>query len=300
MAGRRPIVHYAGRTLEGAAMHRTEMNPLFRRLAPLLLLPVLSGCAAAVAVPVMTAAGVLTERARNNEVAAQSPAGPPALLTELTELPPPDIADLGIDDRWTQFTAFALERHRARQAGEPVQSMMLAQGSALRLDPEHLPCTQRETAVLIDLDQPDAPFAPAAGLQAPAGMEQHLARLRDAGLIVLWVSQLDANRIDQVARALRESGLDPTGRDPILLALKPDDRKQVIREQANQTVCVIAMAGDELSDFDELFDYLRDPNDAFRFDHLIGAGWFLVPELEGGPAPTSASVVAPPREDGGG
>ncbi|HLV08461.1 MAG TPA: hypothetical protein VKY80_12375 [Croceibacterium sp.] len=284
-------------------MHRTEMHPLFRRLAPvLLLLPALSGCAAAaVAVPVMTAAGVLTERNRNDEAAAEPGAESAVILTELAELPPPDTAHLGADDPWAQFTTFALTRHEARQAGEPVQSMMLAKDSALRLDPDHLPCTQRETAVLIDLDPANGAFVPNSRLRAYTGLPAHLARLRESGLVVLWVSQLDANRIEQVARVLRDSGLDPTGRDPILLALKPGDRKQVIREQANEAVCVIAMAGDEHSDFDELFDYLRNPNDAFRFDHLIGAGWFLVPEVVSEPAaPNAASAVAPPREDGGG
>ena len=73
------------------------------------------------------------------------------------------------------------------------------------------------------------------------------------------------------------SGLDPTGRDPILLTLGDGDRKQTLREQAAQTACLVAIAGDERRDFDELFGYLRDPTMATNFDSLLGAGWFLVP-----------------------
>jgi len=82
-----------------------------------------------------------------------------------------------------------------------------------------------------------------------------------------------------VASALQASGLDPSGRDPILLVRNEEERKQVLREEANQTVCVVAMAGDRRGDFDELFDYLRDPRIATAYDGQIGAGWFLVPPL---------------------
>ena len=50
-----------------------------------------------------------------------------------------------------------------------------------------------------------------------------------------------------------------------------------MREQAAQTACLVAIAGDERRDFDELFGYLRDPTMATHFDSLLGAGWFLVP-----------------------
>ena len=109
---------------------------------------------------------------------------------------------------------------------------------------------------------------------------------------MLWVSQASANQVASVAAALKSSGLDPTGADPILLVRNEDERKQVLREEANQTVCVVAMAGDRRSDFDELFDYLRDPRLETAYDAQLGAGWFLVP----GPF---VSAVAPAGEDGG-
>ena len=59
------------------------------------------------------------------------------------------------------------------------------------------------------------------------------------------------------------------------------------------------MAGDERGDFDELFDYLRDPRLATAYDAQLGSGWFLVPPLFGTPSPEPLSAVAPAGEDGG-
>jgi hypothetical protein len=55
------------------------------------------------------------------------------------------------------------------------------------------------------------------------------------------------------------------------------------------------MAGDERSDFDELFDYLRDPRLMTAYDAQMGAGWFLVPPLyaAASAAPAVASELSP-------
>jgi hypothetical protein len=53
----------------------------------------------------------------------------------------------------------------------------------------------------------------------------------------------------------------------------------VLREDANRDVCTVAIAGDERSDFDELFDYLRNPGGAVGLYPMMGKGWFLVPSL---------------------
>jgi hypothetical protein len=116
-------------------------------------------------------------------------------------------------------------------------------------------------------------------------------RLRAAGVLVMWISRLDANRVEDVAAALQRTGLDPTGRDPILLTLGDGDRKQSLRQQAAESACVIAIAGDRREDFDELFGYLRDPAGAANFDTMIGSGWFLVPDALAAPGES-------PQEDG--
>ena len=80
-----------------------------------------------------------------------------------------------------------------------------------------------------------------------------------------------------VAEALKTSGLDPAGSDPLLLVRDHDDRKQSLREDAQRDVCVIAIAGDRKGYFDELFDYLRDPRSGEALDYLLGSGWFIAP-----------------------
>ena len=103
--------------------------------------------------------------------------------------------------------------------------------------------------------------------------------------MVLWVSQASANKVKEVGGVLRAFGLDPSGRDPLLLVRNPDERKQIIRTEAEQSVCVVAIAGDQRSDFDELFDFLRVPESQVGVDHMFDDGWFLTPQ------PLSAAML---------
>ena len=273
--------------------------------AVLAMLPLLGGCVAAIAVPLMTATGAFSERKRTRaQVVAELPAANPAAastapdvqLTELRELPPPSGIVTTAARPWRDFAAFALDRATALAEGHDAASALLTQESALTFRTELRPCAAREAAVVIDLDPADAVFVPGSARQVSPDIAAEVARLREAGVIVLWVSQASANDVAGVAEALQASGLDPAGRDPILLVRNAEERKQVLREEANQTVCVVAMAGDERGDFDELFDYLRDPRLATAYDAQLGSGWFLVPPLFGTAEPTSA--IAPAGEDG--
>lgn len=269
----------------------------FRACGVLAMLPLLGGCVAALAVPAMTAVGMLTQKKRTRaEVVAALPAANAATLaalpgateevlvdaaqlTNLTELPPPSGANPSAADPWREFAAFALERASGLAEGEATTSALLTPQAVLSFRSEARPCAVREAAVVIDLDTGQAPFTPAPVRPVATDVAATVARLRASGVIVLWVSQASANEVEGVAEALKASGLDPTGRDPILLVRNEDERKQVLREEANQTVCVVAIAGDQRSDFDELFDYLRDPNLASAYDAKIGSGWFIVPPL---------------------
>ena len=50
--------------------------------------------------------------------------------------------------------------------------------------------------------------------------------------------------------------------------------------------CVVALAGDERADFDELFQYLKNPAAAAPLEALIGKGWFLIPQPLTSPSPS--------------
>lgn len=271
-------------------------------LAALAISPLLSGCVAAVAIP-LVAGGTLY--ARNHRVRAATtvdqaalytgPVQPPrtaygeeparVTVTNLTELPPPTPSDLaGKQDPWQPFFDYALAQAAALKDAEQPQSALIVP-DGLFVSPQRRPCTQRYPAVILDLDKAKDAFTPAPAAHAQAGLAQGLARLREAGTVVLWLTRLPAGQVGAVANALRTSGLDPEVKDQFLLIRGPEDRKQVLREQANQDVCIVAIAGDERSDFDELFDYLRNPDSAAGLDAMLGSGWFLVPPPLETPAP---------------
>ncbi len=264
----------------------------------------------------MTLAGVLGERHRNRvkalaalpaanaQAVAETPEAEPrqpasgVQLTGLTELPPPSGAAMIAGGPWQPFVDFALNQAPTLTEDTAVSSALLTRESVLTFGTAKRPCEAREPAVVIDLDVGKTPFAPDLAQGAPSAAAAAAAQLRAAGVIVLWVSQASANDVAGIADALQASGLDPTGRDPILLVRNEEERKQVLREEANDSVCVLAIAGDERSDFDELFDYLRDTRLQTAYDAQLGAGWFLVPPLFASGMAGPAAVTEAPAEAG--
>ena len=266
----------------------------FRRmLAVLAVVPLLASCAGIVAIP-LVAGGALYARNKIRVAAATrvpqqprsadvdfvassaSPGEAGYVLTNLTELPKPAGLGAGVDDPWAPFVDFALAQGEvAREADRP-QSALIIPSGALSAD-KRRPCTARHPAVILDLDKAQAALAPQHVTGAAPGLAVNLARLREAGIVVLWISQLPSSSVVDVANVLRASGLDPEGRDQLLLVRNPEDRKQQLREQANEDVCIVAIAGDQRSDFDELFDFLRDPDSALGLELMMGNGWFLTP-----------------------
>jgi hypothetical protein len=269
----------------------------------LALTPLLGGCLAAVALP-LVAGGALSARSHAIHVRAatraRAAAAPTvtiapavdtsrATLTTLTELPPPSGAPaLAQTDRWRPFFDYALA---AGQAKDGLQSALLAAPGQTD-SANRKPCRTSHPAVVIDLDQGREPFAPDRVSPAPAGVAAGLAGLRQANLTVLWITRLPGGRANEVAAALKASGLDPNGDDQLLLLRSADDRKQVLREQAQDDVCIVAIAGDDRGDFDELFDYLRNPAGAAGLYPMMGSGWFLVPSPLGGDQIGQTSAIS--------
>ena len=177
---------------------------------------------------------------------------------------------------WSEFFDYALARRAALGGTDPVSSAVLLDSSELD-SPDLRPCRSVSPAVIVDLDAESTTFSPAGMAPPSPGLAEGLARLREAGFAVMWISQADANQVTRIGDALRSSGLDPTGRDPLLLPRSAADSKQSMRVEASESACVLAIAGDRRGDFDELFDYLIDPTRAAGLDEMLGAGWFLVP-----------------------
>lgn len=270
------------------------------------LAPLLGGCLAAVAIP-LVAGGALSARSHAVHVRAATqaraaaatalPAGAPTAgggpvattLTNLTELPPPSGAPAAFQaDRWRPFFDYALA---AGQAKDGLQSALLAAPGQVD-NANRKPCRTSHPAVVIDLDQGREPFAPERLGPATPDITQGLAILRQANVTVLWIARLPGGRANDVAAALKTSGLDPDGSDQLLLLRNADDRKQVLRQDAQNDVCIVAIAGDDRGDFDELFDYLRNPAGAVGLYPMMGNGWFLVPSPFGGDQIGQTSAIS--------
>ncbi|MFC4293689.1 hypothetical protein ACFO0A_01310 [Novosphingobium tardum] len=263
-------------------------------LGALALTALLSGCIAAAAIPVLAGSAVVrrgiagpvraaTPREGTSGKAQVVPLRPsPAGAAAQAEAAARAVALLDGDDMspaarvWDGLAAYALAR--AAPAQEPGTRTSALLVSGLGASTTMRPCGEAPAAVMIDLDRGKVPFDPAAQTVPAPGLARTLATLRSAGMVVLWITALPADRVSDVADALRRSGLDAEGRDPLLLVRNSGDRKQALREAAGQDTCIVAIAGDERSDFDELFDYLRDPDGAIALDSLVGNGWFLEPQ----------------------
>lgn len=244
----------------------------------------LNGCVGAVLVP-LAAGSALTARSHARVSAAtkaptaakgRSKSGK-ATVTPLKALPAPTPVDP--DDPWQKFVAYALGKSQPVAPSESLGRSALLKDDPALDEVQRRDCVAPVPAVVIDLDDGATAFDAQRLTAAPAGLAEGLARLRKAGMVVLWISQLPAARAADVAQALSRSGLDPEGRDQLLLVRSGQDRKQLLRGNANDDVCIVAIAGDRRGDFDELFDYLRDPDSAFALDGMLGQGWFLVPSL---------------------
>lgn len=263
------------------------MNPprLRAALAASVLSLTLGGCIAA-AIPLAAGGSILTReegRASDRPAAATAEAeAPPASpassapagaaqapgtrgAEELSPAPPAGTYD-------------ALFEHAIAQAArdpadEPRHSAILAEPGTLA--PETTDCAILPPAVVLDLDPGDATRDFATLAPDPA-LARGLAALRQQNIAIFWISSASAGRAGTLRTRLRENRLDPAGRDGLLLMRGSQDRKQIRREELAKTHCVVAIAGDRRSDFDELFEYLKEPAAASALDPLFGNGWFLL------------------------
>lgn len=173
-----------------------------------------------------------------------------------------------------QLLSYANQRQIA--SGKVPDSAMLR--DRVSLQPERTQCNAITPTVLIDLDPEGGVFDPASSGRPPSGLGVGLARLRVGGVAIAWISANPMENAEQIRAALARSGLDAKEEDRLLLLRSSDDRKQKLREELAGVACLIAIAGDTRSDFDELYDYLLNPADARSLEPLIGDGWFLIPQ----------------------
>lgn len=273
----------------------------------MLALPIwLGGCVAA-AIPVLAAGGIAAkeiDRERDptsqDAIAAAVPSAPRTEPAPAAEAAPKaetaaeapsavavaatasasaagTVVSAGTPGSYDGFIRYAAAQAALDPVTFPRQSALLATAGSLR--PITQECGILPPAVIIDLDPAGGKLDPAASIAIDATLAEGLARLRSADVAVFWISAAAAVEAGRVREHLLAAGLDPWGRDGLLLMRRTEDRKELRRRELARTHCVIAIAGDSKSDFDELFDFLRNPAAAAPLDELLGKGWFLAPSL---------------------
>jgi len=218
---------------------------------------------------------------------------------------------------WHGFRDYVLRVARAR----PADSVVLAQGATLAT-PIFVPCGRKPLAVMLDVDETAIQnlgyeydeavrgrgFDPAiwnrwertgAGSVAPMpGAVTALRALRAAGVAVIFNSNRQAANATHTEAALNFAGIGPARHGETLFLqgdVAPGSGKDPRRAAVAARWCVIAMAGDQLGDFSDLFNARalqvgerRRAAVSGPFAGLWGNGWFMLsnpvygPGLRGG------------------
>lgn len=200
-------------------------------------------------------------------VAAVAPVAPPVA--------PPSGAPRAEQLGFSQFVRYGRGVAAVSAGATGPLSAMLA--DPIALDGQRKRCAPGQQPVaVIDLDPAGGLFDPPADPERIPAAALGLAVLREAGVQIAWLSDLPVAQIGAVRTALEIAGLDLRGQDIVSLRRDPEDRKQARKESLAATSCIIAIAGDAKPDFDERFQYLRNPEAGAALETAIGDGWFLI------------------------
>ena len=248
--------------------------------------PVIAPTPVPVAAPVVAAARPVAPAAAPVAVPAPAPAPvvrsppPPPVATVAPAMaapvaPAPTTLPRPEQTGFAQFVRYGRGVAAVSAGANGPLSAMLS--DPIALDGQRKRCGAGEQAVaVIDLDPAGGLFAPPADPERDVGRALGLAVLRESGVKIAWLSDLPVAQIGAVRTALEFSGLDPRGEDIVSLRRDPEDRKQARKETLAASSCVIAIAGDTKPDFDERFQYLKNPKAGAALETAIGDGWFLI------------------------
>lgn len=210
---------------------------------------------------------------------------------------------------YNQLATFLRARADDRIAGYPVPAMVLTPAATLAR-PAFDDCGQKPLAVVLDIDETsvlnlgyEADAAQrglgydadrwdrweATGGKAVAALPGAVSALKKAralGIVVVFNSNRTTTHADQTAAMLAGAGLGPAVLGKTLFLRDPGTpgAKDARRAQIARRYCVVAMVGDQLGDFSDLFNapgitpaQRRAAADGDQFASLWGAGWFILP-----------------------
>ena len=241
-----------------------------------------------------------------------APVAPAAAAPQVTAVPPAmqylygsgEAAAISVQ-AWRALVRVAAEAARVR----PADSVVLAAGATLA-QPRFVPCGAKPLAAVFDVDETvllnlgaeydaavhPAPFDPrrwdawertgATQVAAVPGAAKALAAIRALGITVIFNTNRAAANAAATAAALNGAGLGPATHGETLF-LKGDDATGGMKDQRRQSIaaryCVVAMGGDQLGDFSDLFNAGAAPAArraatlAAPIARLWGNGWFVLP-----------------------
>ena len=204
----------------------------------------------------------------------------------------------------------------ARAETRPEESVVLAADATLD-NPRMIPCGTRPLAVVLDVDETAIQnlgyeYDEALGgksydqerwnrwertganaVLAMPGAAQALRTIRNHGVAIVFNSNRMAANAAQTTAAIEGVGLGPAVHGETLFLqgdVAPGSAKDPRRAAISARYCVIAMAGDQLGDFSDLFNartlsipdrrrYATTP----PFSALWGQGWFMLANPVYGP-----------------
>lgn len=249
------------------------VNRAFNCLSAILAISILPGCSGARAVD---GTGKVETETTSGAVASSLDAGQwsnsEAQRLPLSELPEP--ADDG-ESGYPAFTNYAVQTAAQAERSTQVLSALVDPKSLTTL-PRRLGCVSRFLAVVIDLDPGQRPLDLADPPYPMPGLAEQLDRLHKAGVSVLWATSLRSRDRAAVEARLTAVGLALSGLDRVLVA-GSDKSKADAERTAAQQFCIVAVAGDQIGDFDEALVHLKDKKGPVGSMLLsnIGSGWFF-------------------------
>lgn len=126
----------------------------------------------------------------------------------------------------------------------------------------------------------------AGRVAATPGAVEALRDLRAMGVTVVFNSNRSAGNADATEAAINGAGIGPAKHGETLFLAGDDatgSKKDARRAAIAQRFCVVAMGGDQLGDFSDLFNAGLSPTqrraaaEAPPIARLWGAGWFVLP-----------------------
>jgi 5'-nucleotidase (lipoprotein e(P4) family) len=257
-----------------------------RRTLPLVLLSLLGACTA--------------------RVAPMSPAGPSPELAGMQYLYGSGEGAAISRQAWSALTSYAA----GTLGGKDRRGVVLAEDATLAM-PRFVPCAGRPPAAVFDVDETvllnlgfeydvlarhhsgfdDARWdrwekTGAAAVAPTPGAKEAIDSLRAMGVTVIFNTNRFAANAVRTARAITGAGLGPAVHGETLFLAGDDatgSHKDGRRQRIAARWCVIAMGGDQLGDFSDLFNAIPNPADrraaiaAPGIADMWGRGWFVLP-----------------------